>query len=154
MKRHVALHGIVVTVALASFSATAWAQHIDTDEHLTSPVLQRYIHGVLGDAKFQLAMPDAWNGKLLIGSRGFSGTELSAGAFKSVGLAKGYAYALSDEGWNRVEIVDNPEDKYFESRSRIVQLTNYAKATVRHHYGQAASRTYMVGGSNGGHHTK
>src|SRR4051794_9006951 len=141
--------------AAAAFATSARAQaNIDIDEHRTTPVGHRYIHGILGDAKFQIALPDNWNGKLLIGARGFSGDENASGAFKTVGLQKGYAYALSDQGWYRFTIIDQPEDKYYESRRRIVQLTHYTKATVSRNYGKAASRTFMVGGSNGGHNTK
>ena len=71
-----------------------------------------------------------------------------------MGLQKGYAYALSDQGWFRFDIIDRPGDKYFESRRRILQLTHYTKSTVRRHYGSKATRTFMVGGSNGGHNTK
>jgi hypothetical protein len=146
-------HGIAVALALAGFASSAQA-NIDLDEHRAAPVPHRYLHGTLGDAKFQIALPDRWNGKLLIGARGFSGDENSTGAYKPVGLTKGYAYALSDQGWNRFTIVDATEDKYYESRRRILQLTDYTKATVARHYGQRASRTFMVGGSNGGHNTK
>ncbi len=153
LQRLVAL--FVWMLALATISAGVSAQgNIDTDEHRTTPVPHRYIHGRLGDAEFQIALPDSWNGKLLIGARGFSGDENSAGAFKTVGLEKGYAYALSDQGWNRFTIIDETEDKYFESRRRILQLTNYTKATLSRYYGARPLRTYMVGGSNGGHNTK
>lgn len=156
MRRFAGLHSIAVALVLAVFATSAWAQanNIDTDEHRTDPVPHRFIHGILGDAKFQIALPDNWNGGLLIGARGYSGTEFSSGSFKTVGLEKGYAYALSDQGWYRFEIIDHPEDKYFESRRRILQLTNYVKATVQRHYGEPARRTFMVGGSNGGHNTK
>jgi len=50
--------------------------------------------------------------------------------------------------------VNEREDSYFESRRRIVQLTNVVKQIVQQNYGRPASRTYMAGGSNGGHHTK
>lgn len=147
---------IMSALALAAFVPGARSQpaNIDVDETRATPVPHRYIHGTLGDAEFQIALPSAWNGKLLIGARGFSGDENSSGAFKTVGLQKGYAYALSDQGWFRFDIVDNPEDKYYESRRRILQLTNYTKALVARHYGAKASRTFMVGGSNGGHNTK
>jgi pimeloyl-ACP methyl ester carboxylesterase len=154
--RRFVFHGITVAIAFTAFATGTWAQpsNIDVYEHRTDPVPHQYIHGTLGDAKFQIALPDSWNGELLIGARGFSGNELSAGAFKTVGLQKGYAYALSDQGWYRFDIIDQPEDKYYESRRRILQLTSYTKATVGRYYGTKASRTFMVGGSNGGHNTK
>jgi pimeloyl-ACP methyl ester carboxylesterase len=128
---------------------------IDTDDHQTSPSPHRYIHGVIpDDAKFQIALPDNWNGNLVIFSRGFSGTELSTGAFKTTALQNGYAFAASDEGWNRVTIAQRPQDSYYESRRRILELTTYAKQVVKDHYKKPARRTLMTGGSNGGHHTK
>jgi hypothetical protein len=52
--------------------ATTIAATIDTDERQTTPVPHRYIHGVIpDDAKFQLALPENWNGKLAIFSRAF-----------------------------------------------------------------------------------
>lgn len=144
---------------MAMFAPTVWGQsaspsNIDTDEQRADPVPHRFIHGDLGGANFQIALPNDWNGRLLIGARGFSGNEFSTGAFKDVGLEKGYAYALSDQGWNRFTINDEPSDQYFESQRRILQLTRYTKSTVKRHYGEFASRTYMVGGSNGGHNAK
>jgi len=131
------------------------AARIDTDERQASPVPHRYIHGVIpDDAKFQLALPERWNGKLAIFSRGFSGTELTPGAFKTTALEKGYAFAASDEGWNRVTIASRPQDSYYESRQRIWELTLYAKQMLTAHYGKGPARTLMMGGSNGGHHTK
>lgn len=154
--RRFVVSGICAAIALATFATSAGGQpaNIDVDEHRTTPVPHRYIHGRLGDANFQMALPDSWNGKLLIGARGFSGDENSSGEFKTVGLMKGYAYALSDQGWNRFTIINQPEDKYYESRRRILQLTHHAKATVRGYYGAPPQRTFMVGGSNGGHNTK
>ena len=153
--RQFVLHCLGVVVAMIVFAGGAWAQsNIDVDEQRTSPVPHRYIHGKLGDAEFQIALPNNWNGKLIIGARGFSGDENSAGAFKTVGLMKGYAYALSDQGWYRFDIIDNPEDSYYESRRRILQLTQYTKSTVSRHYGKWPTRTFMAGGSNGGHNTK
>jgi len=128
---------------------------IDTDERVPTPVPHRYIHGVIpDDAKFQLALPDNWNGELAIFSRGFSGTELTTGAFKTTALQKGYAFAASDEGWNRVTIASRPQDSYYESRHRIRELTLCAKQVLLAHYKKGPSRTLMMGGSNGGHHTK
>ena len=139
----------------AYLPAATITPQIDKDEHVTMPAPHRYVHGVIpDDAKFQLALPDTWNGELAIFSRGFSGTELSTGAFKTVALQKGYAFAASDEGWNRYTIAQRPQDTYFESRRRIRELTLYARQMVLSQYGKKASRTLMMGSSNGGHHTK
>ena len=128
---------------------------IDTDEARATPVPHRFIHGtILDDAKFQILLPAQWNGKVVIHTRGFSGTEFSTGAFLPAALAKGYAFAASDEGWNRVTIRNEPEDTYNESRQRLVELTLYMNQVVQAHYGRASTRTLIMGGSNGGHHTK
>jgi hypothetical protein len=128
---------------------------IDADERRTEPVAHRYVHGVIpDDARFQLALPETWNGSMVVFSRGFSGTELTTGAWKTAALEKGYAFAASDEGWNRLTIAREPEDSYFESRQRLRELTLLTRHTVEAHYGRAPRRTLMMGGSNGGHHTK
>jgi pimeloyl-ACP methyl ester carboxylesterase len=145
-----ALLSVLVVAGGAAINAT-----IDTDQHLDTPVGHRYLHGVIpDDAKFQLALPDKWNGKLVVYSRGFSGTELTTGQFKTDSLEKGYAFAASDEGWNRVTIAQRPQDTYYESRRRIRELTLYARQVLVTQYGKSAARTLMMGGSNGGHHTK
>ena len=154
-------HPVAPWVALLAFGAFgpcargAIQATIDTDETRTTPVAHRYIHGViLEDAKFQILLPAAWNGKVAIFTRGFSGTEFTTGGFQKAALAKGYAFASSNEGWSRVSIKDHPEDTYYESRQRLFELTLYTQATVKSHYGKEASRTLIMGGSNGGHHTK
>jgi hypothetical protein len=128
---------------------------LDTDQVRTTPVSHRYIHGLIrSHVRFQVFLPVAWNGKIAIFTRGFSGTELSAGAFQAAAVTKGYAFASCDEGWFRPTIADNPQDDYYESRQSLVELTVYTKALVLTNYGRAASRTLLVGGSNGGHHTR
>jgi pimeloyl-ACP methyl ester carboxylesterase len=136
-------------------SAAPITAAVDADERIAAPVPHRYLHGVIpDDAKFQLALPENWNGKLAVFSRGFSGTELTTGAFKGAALEKGYAFAASDEGWNRQTIANEPEDTYEESRARLRELTLYARQVLRTHYGKPPARTLIMGGSNGGHHTK
>jgi hypothetical protein len=154
-RRHFAIAPFSCLAIVATAYAAAIPATIDTDEHRATPVPHRYLHGVIpDDAKFQLALPDNWNGKLVIFSRGFSGTELTGESFKIVVLQKGYALAASNEGWNRLTIAQRPQDSYYESRQRIRELTFYAKQMLLVHYKKGASRTIMMGGSNGGHHTK
>ena len=128
---------------------------LDTDEIRTSPVAHRYLHGTIGDAAFQIALPVTWNGKLLTSSRGFSGTEFSNdNIYKSIALRHGYAYTASNEGWFRLTIASEPEDSYYESRRRIAELTQHAARLISGHYGRAPERSLLAGPSNGGHHTK
>lgn len=128
---------------------------VDTDQVRTGPVAHRYIHGTIGDAAFQIALPVDWNGKLLTSSRGFSGTEFSNdNIYKSIALRQGYAYTAGNEGWSRLTIAHEAEDSYYESRRRIAELTQHAAGVVRAHYGRAPERSLLAGPSNGGHHTK
>ena len=146
---------LVVLSAFHSFAHGAIRAVIDADEARNTPVPHRYIHGIIpDDGAFQMLLPSKWNGKTAIFTRGFSGTEFTTGAFQTVALAKGYAFASSNEGWNRLTIKDHPEDSYYESRQRLFELTLYMNETVRNHYGEEASRTLIMGSSNGGHHTK
>jgi len=147
----------VLSLALSAFPVNAASVPAtwDIDQVRTTPVPHRYIHGLIrSDVKFQVLLPVSWNGRIAIFTRGFSGTELSTGAFQAAALTKGYAFASCDEGWFRGTIADNPQDDYYESRQSLVELTVYTKALVQTQYGRAASRTLLVGTSNGGHHTR
>ncbi len=145
----------LLSQAFAQPSAPAVEATWDSDQVRSTPVPHRYIHGLIrSHVKFQILLPVAWNGKVAIFTRGFSGTELSTETFQAAALSKGYAFASCDEGWFRRTIADNPQDDYYESRQSLVELTVYTKALVLTHYGRAASRTLLVGSSNGGHHTR
>jgi hypothetical protein len=154
-RRSVLLGAAAVPLAGIPAFAAEVETSSDIDQVRTAPVAHRYIHGVMrSHVKFQILLPVAWNGKIAIFTRGFSGTELSAGAFQTAAITKGYAFASCDEGWFRPTIADNPQDDYYESRQSLVELTVHTKALVQTHYGKPASRTLLVGGSNGGHHTR
>src|SRR5216110_3498975 len=102
---------LVLALSALSFSARSALQVvIDADENRTTPVAHRYIHGViLDDAKFQILLPAAWNGKVVFHTRGFSGTEFSTGAFQTAALAKGYAFAARAAVWNAPVLNSVPE---------------------------------------------
>jgi hypothetical protein len=160
LKRRSAVRRLAVSLlVLGAFRVSAQTTPVeatwDTDEVRTTPVPHRYIHGLIrSHVKFQVLLPVAWNGEVAIFTRGFSGTELSTGAFQAAAITKGYAFASCDEGWFRPTIADNPQDDYYESRQSLVELTVYTKALVQMQYGKASSRTLLMGGSNGGHHTR
>ena len=122
----------LLSLALSAFGVNAQTTPVeatrDTDQVRTTPVPHRYIHGLIrSHVKFQVLLPVAWNGEIAIFTRGFSGTELSTGAFQTAALAKGYAFASCDEGWFRPTIADNPQDDYYESRQSLVELTVFTK---------------------------
>jgi pimeloyl-ACP methyl ester carboxylesterase len=131
------------------------AAQIDADETRSSPVQHRFIHGRLGDAEFQMRLPVGWNGNLFVSSRGAGGDEFVMDqTLMPTILGKGFAYAASDEGWFRPTLAARPQDRLFESRARLVQLTGVARGIIEDHYGQPASRVYLVGTSMGGHHVR
>src|ERR1700675_697852 len=66
----------------------------DPEEVLTTRVPHRHIHGLIySHIKFQIRLPVAWNGKVAIFTRGFSGTEIASASFQTPALMKGYAFA-------------------------------------------------------------
>src|SRR5713226_7830192 len=114
MNRPATLRTLAALLLLGLSASTVNAQFkpveatFDIDELRTTPVPHRYIHGLMrAHVKFQVLLPVSWNGKVAIFTRGFSGTELSAGSFQTAALAKGYAFASCDEGWSRTTIKDN-----------------------------------------------
>ena len=108
---------------------------VDVDDSRTSPVPHRFIHGTIGDADFQVCLPDTWNGKLIVASRGIAGDEFAFEAtYKLEALARGYAFAQTDEGWALATIAAELDDSYIESNSRIIQITKYAKSEVSAHF--------------------
>src|ERR1700719_2544287 len=94
----------VLSLALSVFRVNAQTIPVeatwDTDQVRTTPVPHRYIHGLIrSHVRFQVLLPVSWNGEIAIFTRGFSGTELSTGAFQAAALTKGYVFASCDEGW-------------------------------------------------------
>jgi len=133
----------------------AFSLVIDADQQRNAPVGHRFIHGSFDDATFQVALPATWNGKLIIMAKPITGNEFAfENTLKPIILRKNYAYAQSDEGWLRDTIAFSPEDSFLESRLRLRQLRVLSHQMIIDHYGAAASRTYLVGFSNGGFHTK
>src|SRR5258708_13281926 len=157
MNRKSAFLTLAVLSALSAFRVNAQGTPVevtwDTDEFRTMPVPHRYIHGLIrSHVKFQVLLPVSWNGEIAIFTRGFSGTELSTGAFETAAVTRGYAFASCDEGWYRPTIRDKPQDDYYESRQSLVKLTVYTKALAQMQYGKASSRTLPMERPTRRHH--
>ena len=91
----------------------------DTDEVRTTPVPHRYIHGLIrSHVKFQVLLPVAWNGKVAIFTRGFSGTELSTGAFQSAAIRQPEHPGQRNANARSDMLVNATENRSADERSR------------------------------------
>jgi pimeloyl-ACP methyl ester carboxylesterase len=114
--------------------------------------------GTIGGVPFQIALPAEWNGKLLVASHHFLASPVHPRAedqsdlvLKVMGLCRGYAYAMSDEGWDHSP--DQHTD-YFNSKKTLPALARASRRLVSAEYGSGPGRTYIAGFSVGGHHAK
>ena len=132
------------------------------------------ISGMFDDAKFVIRVPENWNGKLVIIGAPGVGDERSTDAILSDYVltkldANGgsYAYACIDKGttgentpspdgklypWAKAmnALVSN-QDSIEEWNVRLHQLTVATKELLKRTRGQAPTRTYLIGMSNGGY---
>ena len=110
------------------------------------------------DSQFVIRVPDDWNGGLVItGAPGVRTQYAHDFVVSDWVLAKGYAFASTDKGNNGLRFYEDgtdPGDAIAEWNERVTQLTLATKEVARQRYGQAPSRTFMVGVSNGGYLTR
>lgn len=135
------------------------------------------IKGIIGDAHFVMRIPDKWNGRLVVGAPGGTGSELSADQrLSDYVLTKfdkngnSYAYAYTDKS-ARGEIIPNihgeiksaqrsrtvylhPEDGIATWNKRMHELTVAAKDVLKKVKGEGPKYTYINGQSNGGYVTR
>lgn len=117
---------------------------------------------------FEMRLPIPWNGRFFYQANGgLDGIVVPAfgdilgGGPLSNGLLKGFAVLSSDAGHAlRKEVPGigaalfgrDPQARLDYGYNAVAQLTPMAKALIAHYYGHAPSRSYLVGGSNGGRH--
>ena len=118
------------------------------------PVPYCKILGVIGtEIRFQVLLPDAWNGRFLMGGNGGFAGSLDADGLWSVGA--GYAFASTDTGHQASTIqagwaLNNPERIANWGHVGVHRTAETAKAVIRRYYGRAAAYAYFTGCSNGG----
>jgi feruloyl esterase len=113
------------------------------------------VQGVIGgNIRFELLLPDSWNGRFVMGGGGgFVGT-VQNGARDSVN--RGYATVGTDTGheWQPVYLggwaLDNLEAQLNFGYLAVHRTAEVAKALIRAYYGADASHAYFVGCSRGG----
>ncbi len=113
------------------------------------------VKGVIGGhIRFELLLPEAWNGRFVMGGGGgFVGTVQNA-ARNSVN--KGYATVgtdtghQSEPGYLATWALDNLEAKVNFGHLAVHRTAEVAKALIRSHYRNEAAHSYFVGCSRGG----
>jgi tannase/feruloyl esterase len=117
------------------------------------PVPHCKVLGIIGaEIQFQVLLPDAWNGRFVMGGNGgFAGS--LENDFSSV--TRGYAFAGTDTGHQASAIqagwaLGHPDRLANYGHIAVHRTAETAKALVRAYYGRAAQYSYFDGCSNGG----
>ena len=112
------------------------------------------VTGTIGtEIRFSLLLPDAWNGKFLMGGGGgFVGevenqaqASVNAG-YATAGTDTGHKGSAADAGW----AMNNVERQVNFGYLGVHRTAETAKAIVRRYYGTPETQAYFVGCSNGG----
>lgn len=130
------------------------------------------------DARWVLRLPQAWNGKIVVGVPGGTRSEFMGDyIFSDFVVQQGYAYASTNKGTLnfffttpgdefgcrltpptspltalRVHFyLAEPKDSIVEWFRRSREVTGLVRAAVQAYQSRAAERTYLMGISNGGH---
>jgi len=117
------------------------------------PVPHCKVLGVIGaEIRFQVLLPDGWNGRFLMGGNGGFAGSLD-NDFSSV--ARGYAFADTDTGHQGSAIqagwaMGHPDRLANYGHVAVHRTADTAKAIARAYYGRAAQYSYFEGCSNGG----
>lgn len=107
------------------------------------------------DIRFEVAIPDTWNGRYLqVGNGGFAGV-IPERAFLP-GLAQGYAVAGTDDGHQSTINTDaswalnHPEKQIDFGYRALKETTDAAKAIIQTYKGTSPRFSYFQGCSDGG----
>jgi feruloyl esterase len=112
-------------------------------------------HGTIGShIRFELLLPDDWNGRFAMGGGGgFVGTVQNGVRYS---VAKGYATAGTDTGHQTASGItakwafNDLEAKLNFGYMAVHRTAEVSKALIRAYYGKDASRSYFLGCSRGG----
>ena len=112
------------------------------------------VEGVIGtEIRFEVLLPDEWNGKFLMGGGG--GLVGSLGYQGRFSVNRGYATAATDTGHQASGIradwaYRHPGRSINFGYLAVHRTTEAAKAIIRSYYGRNAGYSYFYGCSNGG----
>jgi hypothetical protein len=125
---------------------------------VATPVPHCKMDGVIGkEINFSLLLPEAWNGKFVMGGQGGYAGRVENQAAGLQALQKGYATAGTDTGHTApggatdgAWALGNYERIANYAHAAIHRVTETSKAAVRARYGRAPEKSYFAGCSNGG----
>lgn len=122
----------------------------------TLPVAHCKVAGVIGtETNFELLLPNAWNGKFVMGGGGgFVGSVVNIALLYGP-LQSGYATVGTDTGHQGNSLdaswaLNNLERVVSFGHQAVHRTAVTSRALISAYYGQASSRDYFVGCSRGG----
>lgn len=124
----------------------------------TTPVPLCKIDGVVGkEINFSVWLPDAWNGKFVMGGQGGFAGRVESQAMGMNALQRGYAIAGTDTGHtgpagatDGAWALGNMERVANYAHAAIHRVTATSKSVMQARYGRWPDKTYFAGCSNGG----
>ena len=124
----------------------------------TSPVPLCKVDGVIGkEINFSIWLPEAWNGKFVMGGQGGFAGRVESQAISLQALQKGYATAGTDTGHSSpgrgidgAWAMGDYERIANYAHAAIHRVAATSKSMVQARYGRAPERNYFAGCSNGG----
>lgn len=125
---------------------------------VNAPVPVCKVDGVIGrEINFSVWLPEAWNGKFVMGGQGGFAGRVESQAMTMQALQKGYATAGTDTGHSSpMRGIDGSwaagdyERIANYAHAAIHRTSETAKALVNARYGRQTERSYFAGCSNGG----
>jgi len=124
----------------------------------TTPVPLCKVDGVIGkEIAFSAWLPEAWNGKFVMGGQGGFAGRVESQAMGMQALQKGYATAGTDTGHSSpgrgidgAWAMGDYERIANYAHASIHRVSETTKALTQARYGRAPERSYFAGCSNGG----
>jgi feruloyl esterase len=148
---------LAVVASTASFPVSQTVHVPATSQTPGFCDIQGTINGIEG---FEIALPDAWNGRLYVwGNGGWAGEPMAQFEGNVVSaVQRGFVYAHTNTGhWETgaagpgtASFASNQQELIDWAYQAVHDVTVYAKAVSKQYYGLAPKRSYFEGCSTGG----
>ncbi len=130
------------------------AQHYEASDTRKAKVAHLKVDGVIGGSiRFELLLPDDWNGRFAMGGGGGLVGSVQNGIRRSIndgfvtaGTDTGHQAGGTDGSW----ALDNVEAFVNFGHVAVHRTAVVSKAIIRAYYGKGAEKSYFVGCSRGG----